>query len=650
MKPLEEQENMDAVRKKLYERGTAEYEITRHELSDNKIDVARNWDISKKEIRNPESVRESVPEPEAVYVPEEAPIASQPEPIKTKPKRHYRGFLLSGSFIIFIIVAAISSLFIYLGGNKISSDNIQVAVEGPSSIGGGEVFNFEVKVSNDNSVPIESATLILKYPSGTVSTGDSSRDLYEERIPIDDIAAEGEINVPVSVLVYGEEHAKKEIEATIEYRVNGSNGMFYKDAQSLAFRITSTPLVLRIENIEKVASGQTVDFTITAASNASAPLNNIVITASYPNGFTYESSSPAPIHGQNVWQIDELDPEEEVEIKVQGVVKGLTDETLRINFEAGTPNPDNQYLVGSALTSAWADYVIERPFIDVEISIDGDKSRSVVLEEADVSSVKVNITNTLDETVYDMVVEVVPEGNALDADSIVSSNGFYDSNEGTVRWEVANNSSFDQILPGDSRSLEFRVEPNSNRTTTYYNLVVNVYARRVAESSAIETLIGTISAEAIYSSSVVVESQATINSGPVPPVVGQTGVYTLTIAAQSNANNVSNAIVETSLPTYINWLDKYSGDGTVTYNPVSKKIQWDIGDLSAGERRDLTIEVNFTPSASQVSKTPTLLNEQNMRANDEFTGALLQDTAKVVTTELSRELGYKIHNGIVEKE
>lgn len=638
MKPLREQENIDEVRKKLYERGNVESEIIRHELSDDKVDIARNWDIPKKEEENHGVNYETSVEEKVI----------KPKPVKTK--RHYRSFFLSGSFIIFIVVATFSSLFLYFGGNKISSDNIQVVAEGPSTVGGGEEYAFSVKVTNDNTVSMESATLILKYPSGTLSTGDSARNLYEERIPIDDIAPNGEQNVPIDVVIYGEEHAEKKIEATIEYRVDSSNGMFYKEAEPLAFRITSTPLVLRVENIEKVASGQKVDFTVTVASNASTPLTNILITASYPNGFIFESSKPSPVYGQNVWKIEELEPEGEFKIKVQGAVTGLTDETFRLNFEAGPANPDNQYLISSTLADAWVDYVIERPFIDVEIGIDGDNSRSVVLDEAKTSTVKVGITNTLDETIYDMVVEVVPEGNALDSDSIEDSNGFYDSNTGTVRWEVANNSSFDQIFPGDSRTLIFEVKPNSNRTTASYNLVVNVYARRVAESSAIETLIGNISAEAIYSSSIALESQTVIESGPVPPVVGELGVYTLTIAAEANSNNVTNAVVETSLPSYVNWLDKYNAEGTVTYNSVSKELQWEIGDISAGERKDLTLEVSFIPSESQVGSIPFLLNQQSMRANDKFTSALLQDGAEAVTTELSRELGYKPRNGVVVKE
>lgn len=644
MKNLHTQEQIDEMRKRLYDRGSDVETNVRHQLSDTPVDVSRDWAVKSTQKLHTTDLRSGV------EVSSGNPNLEEGE---NKPKRHYRRFILIGSLLIFIFVAGISSLFLYFGGNKISSDNIQIAIIGPSQIGGGETVPLQVTVSNQNPVVIESVTLILKYPSGTQSVGDSPRNLFEERIPMDDIEP-GEVkNIPVRFAVFGEENDEKKVEATIEYRVNGSNGMFYKDANPLALRISSSPLVLRVSSIEKVASGQLIDITLTAVSNASSPLRNVLITAFYPNGFTYETSKPEPVYGQNVWRIDELLPEQSATIKLQGIVSGLTEETFRINFDVGPANPDNQYLVGASLAKAKADFIIERPFIDVEIAINGDKDRSAIIPEGERSEVEVNIKNTLDETVYDMVVEVVPGGNALNENSISSRQGFYDSNTGTVRWEVANNASFGQVLPGDVRSLKFDVTPRKNLTTASFDLVVNVYARRVAESSALETLIGTIRAEAKYSSSVNITSQVARNagqftgSGPVPPKVGETTTYTLTLIAEAGSNDMVNSVVETSLPLYVNWLDAYEAEGSVTYNSVSKKIQWAIGDISSGQRKEMTFQVSILPSTSQIGTAPVLLNRQQARANDRFSGELLQDEASPVTTELSTEMGFSKGNGLV---
>ena len=635
------------MRQRLYDRSTQVGQDFRHTLTDEKIDVSRDWSVTPKTTKaNVSDLRDGM-------------IASSEEPLdeapKITPKRHYRGFVLSGSLVIFILVAAMTSLLLYFGFNQVSGDNIEVVIKGQSLVGGGETMSLQVAVINKNTVPIDSATLILRYPKGTRSTGDSPRNLFEERIPIDVVAPGEEQTVPVQVTVFGEENAEKKIEATVEYRIEGSDTTFYKEALPFVFRISSAPLVIRIENLKKVASGQMTEVVITAVSNASAPLRDVLITASYPNGFDFEKSEPAPIYGENVWRIDELLPEQKSVIKLQGLVTGLTDETFRINFSAGPANPDNQYLVGSVLADSRADFIIERPFIDVQIAINNDSDRSVIIPQNEIAGVIVTIKNTLKESVYDMAVEVVPGGNALREDSVTSANGFYDSNRKAVRWEVSNNPSFDQVLPGDERQLEFQVVQGPEKTSSAFDMVVNVYARRVSESSAVETLVGTVKAEAKYSSKIALRSQAGrdsasfVDRGPIPPKVGEETTYTMTIVAEAGANSIQNSVVETSLPLYVDWLDLYEGEGTVTYNPVSKKLQWAIGDIGVQERKELSFQVSIRPSISQLRKAPVLLRAQTMRANDRFTGVLLQATVLEITTELSREMNSLEDNGVVNR-
>ncbi|MCL0149338.1 hypothetical protein, partial [Klebsiella pneumoniae] len=90
-------------------------------------------------------------------------------------------------------------------------------------------------------------------------------------------------------------------------------------------------------------------------------LNDVLISASYPNGFTFEKSEPEPVFGKNVWKIKELKPDSSETIKLKGVISGQNEETFRINFSAGPAEPDNQYIVGSVLAEASANFTIEKP-------------------------------------------------------------------------------------------------------------------------------------------------------------------------------------------------------------------------------------------------------------------------------------------------
>ena len=345
---------LDDLRRRLYARDGAQEKLEQHGLTDDEIDVSRNWKTPARSEQiktgNTQDLRSGGAMGETV---QERPVAKL---AKKKKKRHYRSFVLIGSLLIFIVVAAFSSFFLFMGGNQISNDNIGIAVSGPPLIGGGEVMQMQVGVTNQNSVAIESATLIMKYPDGTRAVDNTERNIYEERIPISNIAP-GEVrNIPVEVTVFGEENAEKQIFATIEYRIQDSNGMFYKESAPLQFQISSSPLVLRIEHTEKVAAGQVSEIRVIARSNASTPINNILVSAEYPNGFDYKSASPRPIFGENVWRIDQLNPEESYEIIISGSILGLTEESFRINFDAGPARSDNQYVVGSILAETNADF------------------------------------------------------------------------------------------------------------------------------------------------------------------------------------------------------------------------------------------------------------------------------------------------------
>jgi len=658
MKEEYSQEHIDEMRKRLYQRGANFNTATRHELTDTKIDVSRSWagQEPSKPAEAPSSPKNSDIQdtPEPVQKPEK-PEESTEAVVEKKPRRLYRTIILLGSVIIFILITLASSAYLFLGGNQISTDNIQVAISGPESLRGGEELALQVGVSNNNSVPIESATLIVKYPPGTRSLGDSPRNLYEERIPLDVIVPGDTKTAPVRVAIFGEENSQKEVSARLEYRIGGSNGTFDKESEPFTFTISSSLLTIDVDPIETVASGQLVDVTVHVSSNTDAPLQGMLLTAQYPNGFDYESASQEPVYGENVWRIDELLPEAEKSITITGIVRGQTEESLQIQFSAGPADPENQNSLSAALADQSAEFTLEEPFIDVAVNIEDQMSGVAILDQGEVADVEIDITNTLDETLYDMVVEVVSGGNALDEDSIQGKNGFYDSNTNSVRWEVANNPDFSAVNPGGTRTLGFTVTPGRVDTTSAFDLVINVYASRVAQSEETEQLVGSVSREGKYSSSVSLGSQVGRNvgrfgdAGPIPPEVGETTTYTVTVVAEAGANDMNNAVVETSLPVHVNWLDEYDAQGAVEYNSVSKQLEWSVGDITTGQRKELSFQVSILPSTSQVRETPVLLNRQTLRANDGFTGQLLQDTASPVTTELSTEAGFAEGNGRVER-
>ena len=273
MSQLDEQEKVEALRRRLYARGEVGAKIEEHGVSDIKVDVSRDWQMPS---------------------PLEIPTASA----TPKPSRRYRWYVLLGSLSALLLTVAVTGFYMFSGGNQISSDNINLNIEAPRTLGGGERFDAQIGITNQNAVAIESATLIVTYPANSQTVTEPLESLFEERIWIDRLDP-GEVkNVPISALVYGEEGDERRFQAQLEYRIIDSDSLFYKDAEPHNFRITSSPVTLQVESVRRVSAGQAVEVDITVNSNTNTTYNNLLVTASYPRGFSFQGAEPEPSEGK----------------------------------------------------------------------------------------------------------------------------------------------------------------------------------------------------------------------------------------------------------------------------------------------------------------------------------------------------------------
>jgi hypothetical protein len=460
----------------------------------------------------------------------------------------------------------------------------------------------------------------------------------------------------VKAIIFGEENQEQEIRATIEYRLVDSNGTFYKEAEPLVFKISSSPVTITVESVKKVSAGQEIETKLIIRSNSSAPLKDILISANYPTSFDFTTAMPAPAYQENQWIIKELKPEGSATIVIKGFISGLQTEKFQMQFSAGTPRADNQFIMGSTLATAVADFEIEQPFIKLGLSINSQSSDVAVLPIGTAPNVTVSVTNTLAESLYNLVVEVQLKGNIINREKIVVSGGYYDSVKDVIRYEVSGNPSLAQVGPGDSRSFNFSLSEIVDVVTPSFSVTANAYARRVSESSATEQLVGTASGEVKFSSTVGIERQVTHASlpfgdvGPVPPAADRKTTYTVTFEVRAGANDVTNAVLTTSLPQYVTWENKTTGAGTFTFNTVSKELEWKAGEVAANKAVQASFQVGLVPSQNQIGSIPAITTGLTLKAIDRFTGTELRATAAPLSAQLSEEAGFSADSGKVVRE
>lgn len=637
MSGIKDQAELEAIRKRLYERGVTARQSERVHLSDITPTVPREWS--------------NAPIPPKAPIEEPKPLPKPPIVIK---KKTYRSIILLGALALFLLVLGVTGMYMFLGNNQISNKNIELTIAGPITVGGGEVMPLELTVKNDNKVSIEGAVLIVNLPPGTKSNSEPKRDMLEERISVGTVAAGDVIKIPLEAVVYGEENQERQVQATVEYRLVGSNGTFYKEALPLSFKINSSPVVIRVDSVKKVSSGQEVEMTLSVQSNASTPLKDILLMADYPNNFDFSSASPAPTYRESAWLISELNPEKSATIKIVGTIVGQQAEEFQLKFTAGTPKPENQFELGSVLANASADFLIEQPFIHVGMQVNGVENEVVTAKTGERTEVTVFVRNTLTDTLYDMAVEVGVKGNVLVRDRVNVSRGYYDSVKDVIRFDPSGNKDLAQIPPGETKTFSFSLEPGNEISTPAFTLTANAYARRVSETNATEQLVGTAKSEVKFTSAVTVSRElgrsnhGFVEVGSIPPVADTQTTYTVTLIASAGGNDVAGASVATAIPQYVSWQNQTTGDGAVTFNPVSKEVTWSIGDIEAGKTKQISFQVALLASQNQVGSTPALLSTVRFRATDRFTGSVVRAEAAPLSTELSTEAGFTKDNGVVQ--
>ena len=121
-------------------------------------------------------------------------------------------------------------------------------------------------------------------------------------------------------------------------------------------------------------------------------------------------------------------------------------------------------------------------------------------------------------------------------------------------------------------------------------------------------------------------SSTIINSGPLPPRVGEKTTYTVLWEVRNFTNDLENAEIKASLPPNIKWENVISPqDAKITFNSVSGEVRWNIGKLKAGTgvlspALLSEFKLSIIPSIADAGETVLLLSASRLEAKDTFTG------------------------------
>lgn len=559
--------------------------------------------------------------------------------------------------LIFFIISSGVALFAIFGNfNSISSKNVDISVLGPTSIGGGEHLTLEIVIDNKNNIALETADLLIEYPQGTRTVTDLQKELLRSRESLGRIESGDNVRRTIQAVLFGEKDSIQNISVLVEYRVKGSNAVFSKE-KKYEIVMASSPITLTATYPKEIASNKEFEVTIQAVSNSTEIIQNALIKAEYPFGYSFDRSTPKQVSGDNVWRLGDLKPGEKRTIKIIGQLEGQDNEQRTFRFSTGIASSKDENILATEFVTLLETVSIRKPGLGVELVL-GSSSGDLVVTAGGKVNATVRFVNNLSVPIVNAKIEARLSGGALDRSSVSVVKGFYRSIDNTIIWDFNSNTGLASIAPGARGEFAFSFGtlstggglPLSNQSI---DIEIVAFGSQVSGGTVPEGISSSVRRKVSIASDIGLNTRIVYsigpfaNKGPIPPKVEKETTYTIIWTATNSSNDISGVVAKATLPSYVTWLSAFvPANENISFDPISRTITWNVGELRAGagfssSAREVSFQISFLPSLSQHDTSPDLVGITTITGKDKFTNIFLEDTKPALSTRLGTDPLFK---------
>ncbi len=614
---------------------------------------------ARERIYTPDGGSPDVRTPLSVPSSRELPHAWVGETLSRIPRLEHRHVRLARTFLIwsfgfFVIALAAAGYFFYFGGNSISVDKIGIDIQGPTTISGGDVVPLSITITNKNTSAIEDAVIEINFPEGTRSADNvlQSYPRYTENLGT--LKSGETVTRSIKAIIFGGAGQALSLPVSFSFGTAGASSMFVKKSAFL-LAISSTPLSLSVDTLTETVSGAPITITLDVHSNATVPISNVVLEGAFPFGFSVTSSS-IPINNSS-FLLGTIKPGDKKSVTLTGVLVGQDSEQRVFNFTVGTAKTATDQTLSVVYMKQGVPVSIRAPFINATLALNGNTGTNLVISPGNVQNVSISYTNTLATSVTNAVVTVAISGSAIDYNSVLAGNGFYNSSNHTVVFSRDTDPSLAQLAPDASGigTFTFSTLPAGSLSVAPSVIFkISVSGTRIGQSNVPENVTSTVTKTAKVLTTAVLSSYSLhtsgqlVNSGPIPPRSNQATTYSIVWNVQNTGNAIAGGIVSAILPSYVSYTKQTAGSGVFSYDEKSRTVTWNTGDLGQNSNVQGTFQISITPSTSQKGSSPSIVGTASFSGYDRFAGVQISAKADPVTTDTSRDPGYVPGNATVQ--
>jgi len=572
-----------------------------------------------------------------------------------KKKKLIRYMIFIGILAVLVFVGII--IFSLLGLKK---EEMDVEIFSKNEIEAGENASYLIRYRNKSKVVLHDLEFSFSFPSSSVPFGVESQNL-KFREKLDDLAPGEERETTIRAGIFGKEGEEKRAEVVIFYRPENLSARFSKTAEFTS-RIIRVPLSVSFEVMPEVSSGQELEIILNYNSTARMTFENISLGVDYPAGFKFISSEPKPSLDNNIWNIGDFPRDTSGKIIIKGSLAGSAGEEKTFFGRLGIFDGRTRQWQVFAESPQIARIFSPPLFIEQKVN----NSRDYIALPGEKLEFILHYKNTFNLPIKNITVAVDLLSPALDFATLLVEKGFFDSLTKKIIWNPGSLDELRELQPGEEGEFKFTIDLKPRppiRSASDKNFVIVSKASigtseppRVIEGlkfSSEDKLEIKLTTQAIFSARSSYRDSPITTSGPLPPKIGQTTVYTITWDVRNFSNDLKNFEVRAAMPPNVRWVSKIFPVGEpVSFNDKSSEIVWNIGTLPAGvgiatPAKSVAFQISLAPSVSDIGRPVTLVGISKASGIDTFTDKKVETEAEKTTTELKDDPLSKFDEWIV---
>ena len=556
--------------------------------------------------------------------------------------------------IIFLVVVILSGIGFYFWLTSFKKSRVDFNISGPNQAASGEQVTYQISYWNNTNQILQNAGLTVRYPQESVVMG-VKRLLNTD---LGNIGIGGGGKVEVSLAFVGPDKSIQKLQAVLSYKPQNTASTFENEAIK-EVAINGSAISIDFKTPETVLPNVRNVYVIHYKNNTDEVFKNVSIEASYPQDFNFVSSDRVPAKSNNVWNLGDLNPNEEGNITVLGILRN----TESANFELAIGVRESDKFFKFSRSSAQINLAASPLQVDISVN----NQPSITVNPGDFLQFKIGYKNNTSIALSDVVLKAKLDGLMYDFSSL-KTKGFYSGSDNTITWNAGNTAEFKNLEPAATGEVEFQITVKPRyvvRTFRDKNFLLQVLATMetptVPPSLAVKLL--SISSDLALKVNTKAELKtkgyyydAVIkNSGLLPPKVGKTTTYTIHWQVTNHSNDLDKVIVKTVLPEGVSWLNKKAGAGVATleYNDRTSELTWNIGKLPAGtgvllDPYEVIFQVALTPSINNVNTIMLVISDSNLTAEDVFTGINITASAPALKTDMPDDSGVGFTKGRIQ--